>query len=314
MAEDFRGKKVLVTGGGGFIGSNLVDALVEQGAQVTVLDDLFAGDLSTIKNSQKIDFIRGSIANRPGVDDLVKRTDLVFHLAARTVSLSTGSPEEDYRITLGGVLSVLLAVKKYGVERLVFASSASVYGNARRFPINEDDPLMALFPYAASKIAGEMYCLAFHECYELPVTILRFSNVYGPSQNPKNPGLVARFLQARLDGQMLHIHGDGEQTRDYTYVGDTVDAALLAATCPKADGEIFNIATGRETSVNHLARLVMDLVEVQGEPVHIDRRDIDNLRRRVLNVEKARRILRWIPMTPLEKGLKKTLEWLRSQQ
>jgi len=309
-----RGKRVLVTGGLGFIGSNLVDALVGRGAKVTVLDDLFTGQESNTSFQKEVDFVEASVTDKVIIGYYVEHNDIIFHLAARSISLSTQDPRQDYETTLGGVLNVLLAMRKYGVDRLVFSSSASVYGNAQSFPIREDAPLMALSPYAASKIAAEAYCMAFHQCYDLPVTILRYSNVYGPGQNPKNPGVISKFLSTAMRGESLKIYGDGGQTRDYTYIDDVVVATLLSAVCSEANGEIINIAGGKETSVYQIAEMSMEIVGgVQKEPELIEGRDIDNLYRRVLSIEKAQKILQWSPVVSIKEGLGKTQEWLRER-
>ena len=308
----YKNKKVLVTGGAGFIGSNLVRSLSEEGALVTVLDDLFTGELSLIKNVPHTLFIKGSVANVQLVDELVEKADIVFNLAARNIIVSTKKPREDFKVNAAGMLNILAAAKKYGTQRVVYTSSASVYGNARYLPINEDDRLQILNPYAASKLSGENYCMAFFESYDIPVTIVRYSNVYGTNQSPSNPycGVVSKFFTSVMNDVPPKIHGDGEQTRDFTYVDDAVEATMLAALSPRAIGEVLNVGTGKETSVKQLAKLIIDLSGNHMEPVYIDRRDIDNLRRRVLNIEKIRQRLRWIPATPLEEGLSKTYEWL----
>lgn len=311
----FKDKKVLVAGGAGFIGSNLVKKLSEEGALVTVLDDLFTGDLSLIEDVRDLMFIKGSVRDSDLVEDLVTKAEIVFNLAARNIIVSTKRPREDFSVNIGGMLNILIAAKKYGVEKIVYTSSASVYGNARYLPINEDDRLNILNPYAASKLSAENYCMAFYESYDVPVTILRYSNVYGMNQSPSNPycGVVSKFFTSLLNGSGPEIHGDGEQTRDFTFVDDAVEATMLAALSPKAVGEILNVGTGKETSVKHLANLIIDLSDKNLRAIYVDRRDIDNLRRRVLNIEKIRKNLRWIPATPLEQGLAKTHEWLVSK-
>ncbi len=308
----FQNKKVLVTGGAGFVGSNLVDHLVEEGARVTVLDDLFTGRKENITSLDEIQFVEGSVTDYDLVADLVKDSEIVFNLAVRNIIVSTTSPQMDFQVNIGGIFNVLLAAKTFGIERIVYTSSASVYGNPRYLPINEDDQLNTLNPYAASKLAGENYCSAFYESYGVPVSVVRYSNVYGVKQSPLNPycGVVSRFFDRLLNGQIPQIHGDGEQTRDFTYVDDAVEATLLAALSAKAVGEVFNVGSGFETSINHL---VNDLMEITGQHLdieYIDKRDIDNIRRRVVNIEKSRRVLRWVPTTTLRKGLYKTYEWL----
>lgn len=310
----FQSKKVLVTGGAGFVGSNLVNALVREGARVTVLDDLFTGSKDNIAVLNDIEFIEGSVTDYDLVDRLVKDADLVFNLAVRNIIVSTVSPLLDFQVNTGGTFNVLQAARIHGVERVIYTSSASVYGNPRYLPINEDDRLSTLNPYAASKMSGEHYCSAFYESYGVPVTMLRYSNVYGINQSPTNPycGVVSKFFDRVMEGYAPYIHGDGEQTRDFTYVSDAVEATLLAALSPKAEGEIFNVASGKETSVNELAHHIATLAGASIGPVYVDKRDIDNIRRRVLNIEKIRRVLRWSPTTNLKNGLGKTYEWLCS--
>lgn len=312
----YKDKKILVTGGAGFIGSNLVSKLSEEGALLTILDDLFAGDLSLIEDVPNATFVKGTVTDFNLVESIVKKMDIVFNLAARNIIVSTKRPREDFEVNAGGMLNILIAAKKYGIERIVHTSSASVYGNARYLPINEDDRLHILNPYAASKLSAENYCMAFFESYDVPVTILRYSNVFGINQLPLNPycGVVSKFLTSILNDRPPEIHGDGEQTRDFTFVDDVVEATMLAALSPKVVGEVLNVGTGKETSVKCLANSIIDLSGKALQPVYIDRRDIDNLRRRVLNIEKIRKNLRWIPTTPFEEGLSKTYEWLLSDE
>lgn len=312
----FLRKKVLVTGGAGFVGSNLVNTLVKEGAFVTVLDDLFTGRKENIECLNDIRFVEGSVTRYEMVSDLVKEAEMVFNLAVRNIIVSTTSPRLDFQVNTGGIFNVLLAAKTHGIERVIYISSASVYGNPRYLPINEDDHLSTLNPYAASKLSGENYCSAFYETYRLPVVTLRYSNVYGINQSPQNPycGVVSKFFDNFSNNHPPQIHGDGEQTRDFTFVRDVVEATLLAALSPKAEGEIFNVGSGKETSVNELVQHIAAITGQQLEPVYIDRRDIDNIRRRVLNIEKIRRVLRWTPTTTLHDGLKNTYAWLCHQK
>lgn len=310
----FQNKKVLVTGGAGFVGSNLVNALVKEGADVTVLDDLFTGVKENIAVLKDIHFIEGTVTDYKLIEKLVKKADIVFNLAVRNIIVSTISPQLDFQVNTGGMFNVLQAARTQGVEKVVYTSSASVYGNPRYLPINEDDRLSSLSPYAASKLSGETYCSAFYESYGVPVTAVRYSNVYGINQSPTNPycGVVSKFFDRVMDGYAPYIHGDGEQTRDFTYVTDAVEATLLAALSPKSNGEIFNIASGKETSVNELASHIARLAGSGVAPVYVDKRDIDNIRRRVLNIEKIRRVLRWSPQVNLRTGIGLTYDWLRS--
>ncbi len=290
----------------------VVRYLVEAGARVTVLDDLFTGQADAIPAGAE--FVEGSVTDEALVRELVGRSGVVFHMAARNIIASTANPRDDFATNIGGTLNVLLAAREARVERVVYTSSTSIYGNPRSIPINEDDGLVPLTPYAVSKLAGEHYCLAFYESYGLPVGVVRYSNVYGEGQRPENPycGVVAKFMTAAYERRALSIHGDGGQTRDFTFIEDAVEATLLTATHPRAEGEVFNVGTGVETSVNDLVEVIS---RVTGRPLqteHIDRRDVDNIRRRVVNIEKIRRMLRWAPQVTLERGIERTIEWFES--
>lgn len=305
---------VLVTGGAGFVGSNLVRRLIREGARVTVLDDLFTGRLENLPGTG-FDFVEGSVCDPVVVGRLVARADVVFHAAARNIVVSTRNPREDFETNIGGTLNVLLAAREHRdkVQRVLYTSSTSVYGNPRYLPINEDDRLSLLTPYAVSKLGGENYCMAFYESYGLPTTAVRYSNIFGPGQDPANPycGVVAKFIESLFAGKPPVIHGDGNQSRDFTYVDDAVEATLMAASSDRALGEVFNVGTGVETRVNELAATLIKVVGVDVVPEHKDRRDIDNIRRRVVNIEKTRRTLRWVPEVTLEQGLKRTVAWQR---
>ena len=307
-------RRVLVTGGAGFVGSGLVRRLLGLGARVTVLDDLFTGRRENLPESG-LQFVEGSVCDAPLVEHLVAGADVVFHCAARNIVVSTRDPRQDYETNIGGTLNVLLAARATGPKRVIYTSSTSVYGNPRYLPINEDDPLSLLTPYAVSKLAGENYCMAFHESYGLPTTAVRYSNIFGPGQDPANPycGVVAKFAESLFAGRAPVIHGDGNQTRDFTFIEDAVSATVLAATSDRATGEVFNVGTGVETRVNELAAILIRLIGVKVEPEHTDRRDVDNIRRRVVNIEKTRRALRWVPEVTLETGLQRTVEWQRGR-
>jgi len=313
VASDFKGQRVLVTGGAGFVGSNLVRRLVAEDAEVTILDDFFTGRLENLRgiDPQAYRLVRGSVTDSELVRQLVSEAEFVFHLAARNIIASTRNPYEDFKTNIGGTLNVLLAARECRPQRVLYTSSVSVYGNPRYLPINEDDRISLLTPYAVSKYSGEGYCQAFYESYGVPVVVVRYSNVYGPWQDPQNPycGVVAKFMQRAQAGMPLEIHGDGQQTRDFTFVEDVVEATIQAALSPKSEGEVFNIGTGVETSVETLAHLVSDLYGLEVSPLHIDRRDIDNIRRRVVNIEKIRRTLRWTPNVTLAEGLYRTQRW-----
>ena len=306
----FVGRRVLVTGGAGFVGGALVRRLVDAGARVTVLDDLFTGRPDVVASSAQL--VIGSVEDEKLVRELVSDASVVFHFAARNIIASTKDPRNDFATNIGGTLNVLLAVRDSKIDRLVYTGTTSIYGNPRSIPINEDDHVVPLSPYAVSKMSGENYCMAFYESYGTPVSVVRYSNVYGIGQRPDNPycGVISKFFDAAQDSRPMLIHGDGEQTRDYTYIDDAVDATMLAAIRARAEGESFNIGTGIETSVNRLADLVRQAVGHDVAVEHVDRRDIDNIRRRVVNIEKARRMLRWAPQVTLADGLATTAHWI----
>ena len=312
--ESFERERVLVTGGAGFVGSNVVRRLLALGARTLVLDDLSTGDLKNLPAShERLELIQGSVTDRHVLKSALSGVTCVVHAAARNIILSTRDPREDYEVNIGGTLSLLLAVKDSAVRRVVYTSSASIYGNPKHLPINEDDGGNSLLsPYSVSKFAGENYCRAFYETYDVSTAVVRYSNIYGPGQRAENPycGVVAKFFEAALAGEPLRVHGDGEQTRDFTYVEDAVDATLRAALSPKAEGQIYNVGTERETTVNALARRIVEVTGSSSPIVHVDRRDIDNIRRRVLNIEKIRRELRWVPAITIEEGLRLTREWI----
>jgi UDP-glucose 4-epimerase len=308
--------RVLVTGGAGFIGNKLVRRLLREGARVTVLDDLFTGRLDNLPR-KGFEFVEGSVCDPRVVDRLVGEAEVVFHAAARNIVVSTKNPREDFETNIGGTLNVLLAARatQGRVKRVIYTSSTSVYGNPKYLPINEDDHLSLLTPYAVSKLGGENYCMAFFESYAVPTTAVRYSNVYGPGQDPANPycGVVAKFIDSLFERNPPVVHGDGDQTRDFTYIDDAVEATVLAAQSDRALGEVFNVGTGVETRINELAATLARIIGVNLAPQHTNRRDIDNIRRRVVNIEKTRRTLRWVPNTTLEAGLQATVEWQRER-
>jgi UDP-glucose 4-epimerase len=312
VTSELRGRPVLVTGGAGFVGSRIVAHLLGAGADVLVLDDMSTGTRTNLPDSPSLEVVEGSVVDLEVIREAMAGRDLVIHAAARNIVLSTRNPRDDYAVNIGGTLNVLLAARDLGPSRIVYTSSCSIYGNPRFLPIAEDEPANLLSPYAVSKFAGEGYCHAFYESYDLPTAVVRYSNVYGLNQTPDNPycGVVGKLFRAAQGDEPLQIHGDGEQTRDYTFVEDAVGATLSAAVSPKATGQAYNVGTGVETSVNRLASLIIEITGSSSETHYVDRRDIDNIRRRVVNIEKIRRELRWTPAATLEQGLRATHAWL----
>lgn len=310
---NLEGKKILVTGGAGFVGSNVVKALVEKHkAQVTVLDDLFSGHLDHLKGLE-VRFIKGSVEDSNLVNEVVKEKSVVFHLAARNIIVSNKNPREDLNVNVVGSFNVFDACLKNNVDRLVYTSTSSIYGNTAQLPISEDDRKSFLSFYSASKFSAEVYAKAFYEVFDLPVSVVRYSNVYGYNQSPANPycGVIGKFIESAFKNEPIKIHGDGEQTRDFTFIDDAVNATVAAAMFTKAIGNEYNIGTGIETSVNKLSELIVEMSESRSEIVHIDRRDIDNIRRRVVNIEKTRHDLKYQPFFTMKQGLERTIEWYK---
>ena len=317
MTDTWEGRRVLVTGGAGFVGSRVAHELIAQGAQVVILDDLFTGQRALIPPSA--DFVEGSVEDLDLVDQLVRNVDVVFHLAARNIILSTSKPREDMAVNIGGTLNVLLAAREHGTDRVVYASSASIYGNTHKHvwgdpqPYEESDAPVLLSPYAVSKLAGEHYGKMFHTLYDVPVSIVRYSNVYGPGQSPDNPycGVIGAFFTAAMTGGSICVYGDGEQTRDYTFVDDTVRATLMVGSSAGTVGECFNVGTGVGTSVNALADLIQATVGKPVPIIHLPKRDIDTIPRRVVSTYKLAHALGWSPNTLLRKGLTLTYQWMQ---
>jgi UDP-glucose 4-epimerase len=309
--QSLTNKKILVTGGAGFVGSNLVRALIEKyEAKVTVLDDLFTG---TKDNLSGLDyaFVRDSIENADIVNECVSNADIVFHLACRNIIVSNKNPREDLNVNVKGGFNVFDACMRHGVSRVVYTSTSSVYGEPERVPVAEGDKKSFLNFYSASKYSAEIYAKTFFEVFGLPVTILRYSNVYGINQLPVNPycGVIGKFIQAALTNEPVKIFGTGEQTRDYTYIDDAINGTIAAAIYPEAIGEDYNIGTGCETSVNQLAGHILQTTGSSSVIKHVSNRDIDNVSRRAININKAQKDLNYTPRFSITEGLKKTIDW-----
>lgn len=314
---EYENKKILVTGGAGFVGSQLSKRLSSLGAHVTVLDDLTTGQTHLLDDS--VEFIEKSVEDAELVKELVNQSDYVFHLACRGLAASTGDIRSDADVNIGGMINILDALKEMDPAtrpRVLYSSTCSVYGNAVSLPISEESKFNILSPYAASKLAAEYYCGVYYEMFDIDYTIVRYSNVFGPGQSSGNPycGVVTKFFEACLAGEQRKIHGNGLQTRDFTYIDDAVEGTLLAMLSKRSTGQIYNLGTGFETNIHELERLISKACGLESDAVLVDKRDIDNVNRRVLSSEKARQNLRWIPETLLENAMSKTYEWILTQQ
>lgn len=298
---------ILVTGGAGFIGSTLAPMLLADGHEVRVLDNLSVGKRSALSGLE-VELIEGDIRDQADVDEAVEGVDAVVHLAAHTnVIDSQSQPRLDCETNVGGTLNLLMACHKHGVARFVFASSNAPIGEAAP-PIDESKPARPLSPYGASKLAGEGYCSAFAGSFGLGTVILRFANVYGPLSHHKG-SVVARFIKDALATGELTIFGDGEQTRDFIYTQDLC-RAIVAGLKSDVAGETFQIATGVETPIIQLARMVQTHFP-QTQIVHEGQRP-GEIVRNYSNIQKAQTLLHWTPQVFLEEGLSNTVQWFRS--
>lgn len=309
----------MVTGGAGFIGSHLVEHLVAAGHDVTVMDDLSSGrrtNLSAVR--RQIHFIRGSITDENRCRRAMEGIDCVLHQAAVTsVQRSVDEPLLAHRVNATGTLNMLTSARAQGVRRVVYAGSTSAYGNATTLPNAEDHATGPRSAYAASKLAGEAYCVAFHATYGLETVVLRYFNVFGPRQDPNSPyaAVVPRFIAAALAGERPTIHGDGRQTRDFVYVANVVHANLLAAQAPAARvaGQVFNVGCGTTVSVNELWERVRSLVGVPVLPVYAEPRP-GEVRDSLAAMEKARELVGYEPVVDFEEGLRQTVTFYRREQ
>ena len=313
LRKNFQDRSVLVTGGAGFVGSKVSARLLELGAAVSILDDFTTGREELVPKDATL--VRGSVTDRDLVEQLTGTSDYVIHMAARVLASSTGDIHSDSAVNIGGMLNILSAAQTHSarIRRVVYTSTTSIYGNARSLPVHEEEKPNILSPYAASKYAAESYCNVYYEMYGTPISIVRYSNVYGPHQSPRNPycGVISKFFVACAAGEPMSIHGSGMQTRDFTYIDDAVTATLLSAVVPRAEGMIFNVGTGVETNIVQLAEAVDKASGANVGYKFIDRRDIDNVTRRAVNAERARQILRWIPNVSMNEGVVRTWEWIQ---
>jgi nucleoside-diphosphate-sugar epimerase len=308
--------KVLVTGGGGFIGSHLVERLLRDGNQVRVLDNFATGHRANLSEvDTEIELIEGDIQSYERVHNAVRGCEVVFHLAALpSVPRSIQDPLTSTATNVTGTLNVLLAARDEGVRRVVFASSSSVYGPQSEYPQREDVAARPISPYAVSKLAAEGYCRAFTQVYGLETVAVRYFNVFGPRQDPRSQyaAVIPKFITSALTGEAPVIYGDGEQSRDFTYIDNTVDGTLLASTAKGVAGETFNLACGEETTLNQLVR---HIGEISGKPVEATYAEgkPGDLRRSLADISRAREALRYEPAIDVRAGLERTFVHLAGQ-
>lgn len=307
--------RYLVTGGAGFIGSNIAQALLARGEQVRVLDNFSTGKRENLRDlSGDLEIIEGDITQLATVREAMAGVDYVFHEAAiASVQSSVDDPVATDRVNVGGTLNVLWAAQAAGVRRLVYAASSAAYesGSERK---REDMRVRPVSPYGVSKLAGEFYCSAFYHVYGLETVALRYFNVFGPRQDPDSEysAVIPRFIRALLNGQQPHIFGDGEQTRDFTFVANVVAGNLLALEVPNAVGHIYNIATGRPISLNDLAQTLGEILQVPVQPTYAPARPGD-IRHSSADIAQARTVLGYLPSIGIESGLEATVAWFKSR-
>jgi nucleoside-diphosphate-sugar epimerase len=308
--------KVLVTGGGGFIGSHLVERLLRDGNEVRVLDNFATGhhaNLAEVKS--EIELVEGDIQSYERVHNAVRGCELVFHIAALpSVPRSIQDPLTSTASNVTGTLNALLAARDEDVRRVVFASSSSVYGPQREFPQREEAAARPISPYGVSKLAAEGYCRAFTRVYGLETVALRYFNVFGPRQDPLSQyaAVIPKFITAVLAGERPVIFGDGEQSRDFTYIDNTIDGTVLAATAERVAGETFNVACGEATTLNELLRHIGELSGKPVEATHAERQPGD-LPRSLADISRAREALGYEPAVDVRSGLERTFVHLAGQ-
>ncbi len=304
---------MLVTGGAGFIGSHLVRGLLESGDRVRVLDNFSTGNRANLADVD-VEVVEGELRSYERVHNAVRGADVVFHLGAMgSVPRSVQDPLTSTAVNVEGTLNVLLAARDEGVRRVVFSSSTSVYGSTRELPTLESTAPDPISPYGVAKLAAERYCISFSRVYEsFETVVLRYFNVFGPRQSPfsQYAAAVPLFVTAIAAGEPVTIFGDGEQSRDFTYVSNVVDATVRAADAPEASGRMFNVASAAPVSVNHVADVIGSILERPVQRNHLPPRAGD-IRDSWADISAAREVLGWEPSVSLEQGLRLTVESLR---
>ena len=306
----------LVTGGAGFIGSHLAEELLRRGHTVRVVDNLITGKRQNLEVLKGVEFLEGDLADMDVAQRAVKGMQYVLHQAAiPSVPRSVKDPITSNRANIDASLNILVAARDGGVKRLVYAGSSSAYGDTPTLPKREDMPTAPLSPYALQKLVAEQYGQMFTKLYGFETVTIRYFNVFGPRQDPGSPysGVISLFATSLLEGTQPVIYGDGEQTRDFTYIANVVDGVLRAVEAPQAAGEVINVATGGRISLNDLLRTMQAIVGSSVKAVYKDGRAGD-VRDSQADVSKARELLGYVPSVSLEEGLGHTLAWARARK
>jgi UDP-glucose 4-epimerase len=310
---------VLVTGGAGFIGSNLTEALLKRGYSVRVLDDFSTGKRENLifdKEYGSLEIIEGDIRHLPTCRKAMEGMEYVFHQGALpSVQRSVEDPETSNAVNAGGTLNILLAARGEGVKRVIYAASSSVYGDTPTLPKHEEMPPNPLSPYALQKYVGEQYCRLFYQLYGLETISLRYFNIFGPKQDPNSlySAVIPKFIDALVQGRPPIIFGDGEQSRDFTYIENVIQANLLAMSAEHLHGETINIACGKRISLNQLLNVLKEILGSMVSPLYQEPR-IGDVKHSLADIRKGKEIINYEPKVGIEMGLKKTVEFFLEAQ
>ncbi|MFH2002029.1 MAG: SDR family oxidoreductase [Planctomycetota bacterium] len=304
--------RYLITGGAGFIGSNIAEALLERGDETVVFDNFSTGRRSNLVGLDGLDVIEGDLKNFEEIREAVEGVDYIFHEAALpSVAKSILDPVKSNKNNIDGTVNLLLAARDAGVKKVVYAGSSSAYGDSETLPKIETMRENPISPYAINKLTAEMFCRVFSKVYGLDTAVLRYFNIFGPKQDPSSPysGVISLFVTKLLKRERPVIYGDGEQSRDFTYIANTVDANLKAAATKGTRGETYNIACGAAVTINELFRILRKIIGAgEIEPIYEEARKGD-VRHSLAEISKARDAFSYKPSVALEEGLRRTVEW-----
>jgi nucleoside-diphosphate-sugar epimerase len=308
----------LVTGGAGFIGSHIAAELARKGARIRVIDDLSTGHLENLEEiGGDIDFVNASLADEEATKRALEDVELVFHQAAiPSVPRSVDNPRETHVACVDGTFTLLAAARERGVKRVVYAASSSAYGDQPTLPKKEDMRPEPLSPYAVAKLVGEYYCQVFNRVYGLETVCLRYFNVFGPRQDPSSQysGVISRFISALLGNGRPVIYGDGEQSRDFTYVGNAVEANMRAAETTTGIGHVINVANGERTTLNELLGVLKNITGRNDTQAEYKPARVGDVRHSLADITQARQLLGYEPRVGLEEGLRFTMDWWKQSR
>ncbi len=307
----------LVTGGAGFIGSSLVRGLLKEGKTVRVIDNLSTGSIANLEGIlDQVEYIDGDIRDLSTIQKASESIKYIFHQAAvPSVPRSIENPVDSNQSNIDGTLNVLLAARDQRVKRVIYAGSSSVYGDTPDLPKKEDMKPHPLSPYAVTKLTGEYYCQVFSDVYGLETVTTRYFNVFGPRQNPESQyaAVIPKFIDAFLRGNSPTVFGDGEQTRDFTFVDNVVHANILCSKAKKTSGEVINIATSSRISLNELISILKEITDRDIDPVYADPRKGD-VRHSLADISRAQKMIGYQPIMDLKQGLRKTIQWMQKNK